>query len=317
MKLKNLPWLTPISDRLAAQIENGTLPHALLISGPASIGKRLLIEDLLSRVLCTSGHTACGNCYQCQLLQIGNHPDYLLISPEESKQIVIDQIRGLVEWVVQTSHQGGEKICVISSAHRMNVQAANSLLKCLEEPPRATTIVLTSNIPSRLPPTIRSRCQQVVCNPPERKQAISWLRQNLQSDMEPDLLLNITNGVPLRAVEFIDSYYLELRARIAESLPLVMSGYNSPIQMAASFLDDDPNVVLDIMYHLAADSISHSLSATSWRNYDLSEQLEKLATLINIQHRFEFLNRLCHAKKMLGASSNANAQMIFEWVLIL
>ena len=315
MNFKLLPWLMPQSDRLRAQVGNGTLPHALLISGPASSGKTLLMQALLARLLCTAGNSPCDNCHQCHLLKAGTHPDYLLIAPEDSKQILIDQIRGLIEWVVQTSQQGGQKICVVSPAHRMNVQAANSLLKCLEEPPKATTVVLITDEPNRLLPTIRSRCQHVVCHAPERKDAILWLQQQRQSDMEPELLLEIADGVPLRAIEVIDTGYLELRGRIAEALPLVLSSRTSPIQMAAGFSGDDPGSVLDIMYQLTADTISYSLSAASWRNHDLIKQLEKLATSIDLDARFEFLNRLCRAREMLGSNSNANPQMLFEWVL--
>ena len=315
MNFELLPWLIPLSERLRAQVVNGTLPHALLISGPASSGKKLLMQDLLARLLCTAGNSPCGNCHQCHLRKAGSHPDYLLITPEDSKQILIHQIRGLIEWVAQTSQQGGQKICVISPAHRMNVQAANSLLKCLEEPPKATTIVLISDEPNRLLPTIRSRCQRVVCHTPDRKNAILWLQEHHHSKMKPELLLEIAAGVPLRAVEAIDTDYLELRGRIAEALPLVLSGQSSPIQMAASFSGDDPGSVLDIMYQLIADTISYSLSAASWRNHDLIKQLEKLATSIDLDARFEFLNRLCRAREMLGSNSNANPQMLFEWVL--
>ncbi len=301
MKLEDLPWLKPLLSRLTEQLNGNTLPHALLISGPASIGKNLLVDYLISRLLCASENQACGDCHQCNLLKAGTHPDYLRIAPKDSKQILVDQIRGMFDWVSQTSQQGGQRICVISPADCMNVQAANSLLKSLEEPPGAAVIILVSNFPNRLLPTIRSRCQHIVCRTPDRNQAIEWLRQYDHSGIEPELLLNIADGV---------------RGRIAETLPLALSDRISPIQMAASLSKDDPAVVLDIIYQLTADTLCFSLSGKSFRNYDLSDYLEKLVLQTEVDHRFDFLDRLCRARNLLASHSNANTEMLLEWLLV-
>ncbi len=316
MNLDDLPWLKPLLSRLTEQLNGNTLPHALLISGPASIGKNLLVDYLISRLLCASENQACGECHQCNLLKAGTHPDYLRIALKDSNQILVDQIRGMFDWVSQTSQQGGQRICVISPADCMNVQAANSLLKSLEEPPEAAVIILVSNFPNRLLPTIRSRCQHIVCRTPDRKQAIEWLRQYDQSGIEPELLLNIADGVPMRASVIIDDSYFALRGRIAETLPLALSDRISPIQMAASLSKDDPAVVLDIIYQLTADTLCFSLSGNSFRNYDLSDYLEKLVLQIEVDHRFDFLNRLCRARSLLASHSNANTEMLLEWLLV-
>jgi len=308
------PWLLPLYDRLIAQLANGKLPHSLLLSGPPSFGKMRLIEAFVSRLLCSEESSPCGRCHQCDLLIARTHPDYLLIQPEDSRQILIDQVRGLIDWAAQTSQQGGQKVCVINPAHRMNVQAANSLLKCLEEPPASTTIILITDEPNRLLATIRSRCQHIGCQAPERDDAIAWLAQNHQSAMDPALLLDIADGLPLRAVEVIDDDYLELRLRIAKGLAPALSSQSSPIQMAADFAGDDPGVVLDIMYQLVADTVNRSAAAEQWRNRDLAEQLQKLES-IGLQARFEFLDRLVKARGILGGTSNANSHMLFEWVL--
>src|SRR6185312_6892575 len=95
----------------------------------------------------------------------------------ESKQLRIEQVRELAEELALTSHQGGYKIGILSPADSLNRFAANALLKTLEEPPPRTLLILVASQPSRLPPTILSRCQKLRVQPPKRAESLEWLQQ--------------------------------------------------------------------------------------------------------------------------------------------
>ena len=115
-------------------------------------------------------------------------------------------------------------------------------------------------------------------------------------------------------MEVIDDDYLELRRRIADGLVDVLRQKGSPIEMAGLLSGEPPGLVLDIIYQIIADTISRSSTGVEWRNSDLSAQLEKLI-VIDLQKRFEFLDRLSRTKDVLGGTANANPQMLFEWLL--
>ena len=157
------PWQENLWQQLAGRAQHA---HAYLLHGPAGIGKRALAERLMARLLCLSpsGLDACGNCKSCHLLAAGTHPDNFVLEPEEAdKPIKVDQVRELVEFVVQTAQLGGRKVVLLEPAEAMNLNAANALLKSLEEPSGNTVLLLISHQPSRLLPTIKSRCVQQAC----------------------------------------------------------------------------------------------------------------------------------------------------------
>lgn len=157
------PWQQALWSQLGGRAQHA---HAYLLYGPAGIGKRALAEHWAAQLLCQrpAAAGACGECKACQLLAAGTHPDYFVLEPEEAeKPIRVDQVRDLVGFVVQTAQLGGRKVVLLEPAEAMNVNAANALLKSLEEPSGDTVLLLISHQPSRLLPTIKSRCVQQAC----------------------------------------------------------------------------------------------------------------------------------------------------------
>jgi len=164
------------------------LPHALLLIGQKGLGKYALAREFAAALLCESGAPdgrACGGCLACNWFALGNHPDFRLLQPDAlseevaaeegkkkpSQQITIDQVRELDEFLGVGSHRGGLSIVLVNPAEAMNRNAANSILKTLEEPPPNTLFLLVSSDPSRLLPTIRSRCQSIPFVTPSRETA--------------------------------------------------------------------------------------------------------------------------------------------------
>jgi len=219
------PWLGEPWQRFLAQARGERLPHALLLAGPSGTGKLELARDMASWLLCTQpGDTACGACRSCRLLPGGAHPDLFTVLPEDERGLLpIDAIRELVASLTLTTTISQRKVALIAPAEGMNVNAANALLKCLEEPPGATVMLLVSHDPRRLPITIRSRCQLLPVPVPDRGAAIAWLTQTTgASQQHCELALLAASGSPLTAAQLLaeDSVdaFGELRGSLAELL---------------------------------------------------------------------------------------------------
>ena len=162
-------------DAVRAMIA-GTPPHAVLLSGPAGVGKTTLALDLAAALLCTGTDGAgrpCRSCRACRMVDHGNHPDLHWLRPEgPGAQVVIGGpgarfrgVRDLVGDLALLPVEGGARVAVIERADRMNDDAQSALLKTLEEPPARVTIVLCADDEELLLPTVRSRCARVRLGP--------------------------------------------------------------------------------------------------------------------------------------------------------
>ncbi len=166
--------------------------HAYLFTGPEHIGKALLAQRFAQTLLCTGGgdaHNApqnpCNTCLSCRKVMHGNHPDVHYINRPQDKQfILIEQVRALQADAARKTLEGRRNIFIIQGMHEMNVQAANCLLKTLEEPEPDVVLLLTVPDPGVLLPTILSRVQQVPMQLLTSKQVKSALEDRW--DVEPD-----------------------------------------------------------------------------------------------------------------------------------
>ncbi len=153
----------------------GAAPGAVLLVGPAGIGKTTLALDLAAGLLCDAADPAArpdGACRACRLVAHGSHPDVHRIGPEgPGRQVVIGGpgkprgIRDLIAELALLPVEGGARVAIIEAAHRMNEDAQAALLKTLEEPPARTTIILCADAEEPLLPTIRSRCARIRLGP--------------------------------------------------------------------------------------------------------------------------------------------------------
>lgn len=214
------PWQDSLWQHLAGRPRHA---HAYLLHGPAGIGKRALAERLMARLLCQQpvGNDACGQCKSCFLLAAGTHPDNYVLEPEEvDKAIRVDQVRDLVDFIVQTAQLGGRKVVLLEPAESMNLNAANALLKSLEEPSGDTVLLLISHQPSRLLPTIKSRCVQQACPLPGEAESLAWLARALpdsDASTRSDLLA-LAGGSPLTALRLYGQGVLEQRAQVVDGV---------------------------------------------------------------------------------------------------
>jgi len=207
------PWQADAARMALAQ--RVSWPHALLVHGPRGIGKHALALNFAQALLCeapAADGLACGECPGCRYAMAGQHPDLMRLELAmidrddgtlvEVDTITIDRVRTLTDFVQLTSHRQRAKVAVIAPADRMNPAAANALLKTLEEPPPATYVILVSDRPGRLMPTILSRCRKLAAPLPTPESARAWL--TARGVAAPDLALAAAGGAPFLALEQAD-----------------------------------------------------------------------------------------------------------------
>jgi len=187
-----------VEQTFTQALNRGHLHHAWLLYGMKGIGKGLLAEKLAAYQMCESG-SACGVCHGCQMLAAGSHPDMFRVSLIEGKRdLNIEQVRGVLAFLSLSGAESGSRVVILDDAERMNGQAANALLKGLEEPAAGSLLLMVCSDLERLPATIRSRCMLQQCSP----LCDLDVRQVLQRLNPPvdgrylDLAVSVASGCP-------------------------------------------------------------------------------------------------------------------------
>lgn len=197
------PWLVPHWERLQQQFARGRFAHGLLLAGPAGIGKEHLLHALAGYMLCHArSDSACGQCSSCQLVEAGTHPD-LLILGGSNKTIGVDEVRATIQMLSERAHQQGARVVIVHGAQKMTENAANALLKTLEEPGEESYLLLDAVSSGELLATITSRCQVEHMAEPDPTTALRWLKtQQPQAEL---MHLKINRGSPLNVLAFFDN----------------------------------------------------------------------------------------------------------------
>ena len=314
------PWQQALWQQLVSRTQHA---HAYLLQGPAGIGKRVLADQLAARLLCLQPQalSACGECKSCHLLAAGSHPDLYVLQPEEvDKAIKVDQVRELVEFVVQTSHLAGRKVVVLEPAEAMNPNAANALLKSLEEPAGNTVMLLISHRPSRLLPTIKSRCVQQNCPLPSETESLAWLQQKLPQLERPQAveLLSLAGGSPLTAARLFELDVVGLRAKVVEGVKKLLKQQLSPSQLAESWNAVPLPLLFDwfcdwsqvlLRYQLTADEAVLGLE-------DMRPVLQYLADKASQQKVLVLQDWLLLQRQKVLGRANLNRSLLLEALLV-
>jgi DNA polymerase-3 subunit delta' len=314
-----LSWLQQSWDRLNQARLQGRLPHALLISGQDGCGKRLLARQLAGALLCrhpSPAGEACGACTACAWLQAETHPDLLWLEPgEPGKAIKVDQVRALCGELAMTSHAGGYKVAILMPADAMNVNAANSLLKTLEEPTDNTLLILISAAPGRLAATLRSRCQKVSLPTPDPDAAVRWLcSQGIEEPVAAECL-GWAGGAPLTALELAGSDSRERRAAHLQALLQVFRRQADPLSVAADWLGDRERQNLEWWRDWLEEIVRWQQGGRTPADPDVARKLQVIVKSVDCRQLFDFLDRIANALDNLG--SGLNRQLLFEDLFIL
>jgi DNA polymerase-3 subunit delta' len=316
-----LPWHKGCWETIRRARRGGRFPHALLVTGPAGVGKRQLVALLSRSLLCAHPDDrglACGRCRECELLAAGTHPDFVEIGPDlesKSDEIKVDSIRRLAASDALTAHRGGYKVVVLAPAQNMNASAANSLLKTLEEPSPGTLLCLICEQPGRLPATIRSRCQELKVPVPPESEALDWLHRHT-STTQAETLLRLAHGAPLKALGLADEDRLSQREQAFAGFAEVGRGVRDPIAEAAAWNRLEPTILLDWLSGWVSDLLRLACGHLAPRltNPDRSETLRTLAGSLDPAEGHRYLQRVLEARAAEG--SPINRLLLYESLLI-
>jgi DNA polymerase-3 subunit delta' len=223
----------------------------------------------------------------------------------KSGEIKVSAIRDLTGTDALTPHRGGWKPILIDPAHRMNRSAANALLKTLEEPNRDTLICLVSEHPSRLPATIRSRCQTIGLPLPAEADALEWLAPRLRAG-DPRTLLRLAHGAPLRALALADAERLSLRDRVFEGFMEVSRGRRDPVAEAVAWNGLEPALLFDWLGGWVVDilRLGADRSTRALNNPDKAAELASLADGLDAARGHRYLQRVWAAAAEDAVSLN-------------
>ena len=324
------PWNSRTLEALLARGDR--LPHALLFRGREGIGKLALAEALARALLCESRQPmerACGRCVACMWMEQGSHPDFRRLEPDilsesrdpeegtdkkPSLEIRIEQVRDISGFIALTTHRNGPKVVLIHPAESLNVNAANALLKNLEEPPPRTHFLLVSHRWHQLPATLRSRCEQVVPAPPTRASAREWLAQQKLPDA--DLALAHAGGAPLLAAAFDEDYWHQREAL----LKAITHPRFDALASAEAMSGTAPALVVSCLQKWASDLVRHKVTGEVSYNPDYAEAIASTAARLGLVEAVRYLGHLVRLQRIVAHPLNARLfleQLLLEYRALL
>ncbi|MGD9153535.1 MAG: DNA polymerase III subunit delta' [Gammaproteobacteria bacterium] len=310
-----LPWQISQWENLQSCRVQQKLPHALLFTGAAGVGKYNFTLEFAHSLLC--GQNCCGSCKSCKLFEAGHHPDLKIIEPVDDKAIKVDEIRNIVSFVNYSAHVSSYKIVIINVADKMNLNAANALLKTLEEPNKKIILILVTNRPMSLPATIRSRCQTVFFPAPKKEVALKWLESLDVTSACAELLLEFAHGAPLKVLDFVKQDLLAVRQEIFQAWCELLAGKVALVSVSQAWQKLD---VAQVLFHLTSwitDLIRlRSNETIKLINFDFAEQLKSIAKKFEIKNLYKFYDDLIAAQNLLHSSCNLNPQLVIENLLV-
>ena len=324
------PWIAPVLERLPRPA--GALPRALLLAGRPGLGKRATALFLARSLLCETqrdGLKACGKCASCHLYEAGNHPDLRMLevgqeeeaqasstadeeagpSKKASRQISVERVRTLTDFVTITAHRGGAKVICIIPAEAMHPSAANAVLKILEEPPGDTYFLLVSHQPERLLPTILSRCFQLAFALPDPGPALDWLKG--QGIKHGELALAQCGYAPLAAMERAgDEMFWSQRKLLLDALA---DSKFDPLR-AADFAEDiDGALVSTLLSQWVYDLVALKSGGKVRYHLDYSASLQKMAGAVSVDELVKWYDVICQFGRV--AQHPLNKRLAMESLL--
>jgi len=283
----DLSWLKSLETTWLASKSQGRMPHAVMLLGASGSGKRCAAAWMAATFLDLDTAPA-----HAQFpLSRPEHADLRWISPLEDKHTIgIDQIRALVADLSLTSYAGNGKVAIIDPANTMTANAANSLLKTLEEPSGNALLILIADRTGKLPATIFSRCQKLTIPLPTESEGLQWLHQLKPTIDWPGILRGAGNA-PLAAL--IAAERLQDTEVMARDFAALSTRHAAPLEVAARWAKYEPEFVLNWLGRQIQDCILRSaagLSAPS--STEVSDSVLQRIDRRNLFCYLDIINRL-------------------------
>lgn len=326
MPLRDLIGNTRVAQALTRANARDRLPHALLFAGPDGVGKRTFAMELAKAVTCHSpvDGDACGACDSCVRAASGEHPDIRVFVPDGTLH-KIAQMRELAREAQYRPFDDHRRVMIVDDAHKMRDEAANAILKTLEEPPPTTLIVLVTDQPYALLGTIRSRCQTLRFAPVDAESIEGFLGERFRRPSEETKLLSrVAAGRIGRALSTDLSVYRDRRKEMLGLIELLASGGDRlRLMKAAQFLADvgrkdrsELDARLDLFVDLCRDVYGIALGEPSdgVANADVTLRLEALAASTPPERIATWIDAVERLRERLR--QNANRQVALEAMLL-
>jgi DNA polymerase III subunit delta' len=296
------PWQMREWGTLRGLLDTDKMPHGVLIAGVAEIGKKQFCMALAARMLCQKPdlNRACFRCKACNLVVNGSHPDLFIVSPEESgKSLSVDAIRALNDFATKTPMYRGWRVAVIDPTDGLTHNAANALLKTLEEPGDKTLLLLIHHQTGELLPTIRSRCQRLFFPLPVESLAAEWLGEQCDAEDYGELLA-LAGRRPLRAARLSKDGLLTQLKATEQIFERVAHDQLSAVEAAEN------------LKAIRTDDL------IEWLQEYLFQSVASTAKNGKIPSKAYFLydDQLNFAKKQLASKVNPNIQLLVEDLLL-
>ena len=301
----NINWLINVQKYSETSQNVGRAPHGLMLIGVPGIGKRAAAVWLARKKLGLPVDS-----FPVYPLNVPQHADLHWILPsEDRKTISIDQIRGLVSELSLTSYEGQGKVAVIEPAEVMTINAANSLLKTLEEPAGDTFIILVVDKHGRLPATVYSRCQRLQLSAPKQQDALAWLKE-FDSRVEWLSILRAAGGAPLAAIGSLEQ---AVQAEtMTEEFYAIGSGKFGPLDIAAKWSKYEPDFVLAWLSRQVQQLITNKVAGIDPNT--TSPSLDSVTNTVDSRNLFCYLDMINKLKNQPPGSFNL--QLTLESLLI-
>ncbi len=326
-------WQTIGQSKVLALLEHslkvGNLAHAYLLVGPPHVGKTTLATDLAQVLNCQGAEPPCGECQACRRILDGKHADVIVIGLNSAKglkevkpqvEISIEDIRGLQRSASLPPYEGKYKVFIIDRAEYLSSEAANCLLKTLEEPPPRAIVLLLTAEETWLLPTVISRCQRVELKPMPSGEVESVLVKSHGIDGDKArLLARLSQGCLGWAIAAsVDDSYLQQRTRrLSELSSLPNAGWEERFVYAAQFGSDRKPAEEVIKLWLAwwrDVMLTKCGCRQAITNVDYALSLEEWGQTLSLPEVKDFIHSL---QKSLGQiSRNANLRLVFEILML-
>ena len=319
-------------NRLELSLKQRRQSHAYLLCGPPHVGKMALAINLSQAVNCLEGPgVPCGSCTQCARIAAGHHADILTLVPGQGEEgrspktvIGIDAIKEVIHRVSLNPFEGQFSVVIVDGAESMSDEAANALLKTLEEPPPNTMFLLLTADQEAILPTVRSRCQSMNLIPIPKNQMVERLKESHQATPEmADQLFRLSRGCLGWAIGALeDRQVLEQRQadleKMQETLDAGLETRFTYANEVASLFGSDRDAAKDLLalwLRWWRDLLLIKEGAEEFlHNSDHAESLKSQASGLSTTEIVQFINRLMQTLSNLD--SNVSPRLAMEVLML-
>jgi len=304
-----------IVEVLRRSLRTGKTAHSYLFEGISGCGRKKTALALIQAMFCQSvDDDACGVCPSCRKVAGGSHADIHIVAPlPDKRDISIDQLREMQRTLSLRPYEAPRKVCIIEPAERMSVNAANSLLKTLEEPPGDALIILLTENAGMLLPTIRSRCQLIRFAPLSPEHILTLLEQNGMGSDTASLIAPMSGGSMQRAIELDNESLAARRENVISRLSQMNINRIASVFDAAEALSgnrEETLELLDLLISFYRDALHLAAGSGEIVNRAARTAIESIAAKRPLPRTMELLEAICQTRR--DVQRNANPKLALD-----